>query len=123
MNYKWVKTASFFVALFASGAAFSADWVGPFTIKSISSSAEGSSSSSSFYRLRVEVNEAPQTGCAVTDGSGVFVYYSSTANSWGQHWMSLLMSAEAQGKKIMFYEKGTCSSIGLRFNGIQVVAD
>lgn len=62
-----------------------------------------------------------ETACAVTNSSRTFVYYSSTINSWGMQRGSLLMSAEAQGKEVMIYDIGSCSSIGARFNGVRLL--
>lgn len=112
--------------IWLSGFASAGEWIGPFSIESVSSSAESCGTScGSFYRLRVTVKEDLvgnlETACAITNNSRTFVYYSSTINSWGMQWGSLLMSAEAQGKEVMIYDIGSCSSIGAKFNGVKLL--
>ncbi|WP_290519143.1 hypothetical protein [Alcanivorax sp.] len=110
------------ICLFSSVVA-AGQWTGPYTVASISSSAESCGSGcGSYYRLRVEVKEDPGTTCQLTNDSGVFVYYSSTINSWGLQWASILMSAQAQAKQVMIYDQGTCSSLGLRLLGVKLVS-
>jgi|GEM_PF-3597949 hypothetical protein len=112
------------LAFLLSPFAISSEWSGPYTIASVSSSAESCGSGcGSFYRLRVKVNEQTDTGCDVTDQTQTFVYYSSTVNAWGNQWSSLLMAAEAQGLEVMIFEKGTCSSIGSVLLGVKLLTD
>lgn len=112
------------LAFLLSPLAISGEWSGPYTIASVSSSAESCGSGcGSFYRLRVQVNEQTDTGCQITDETQTFVYYSSTVNAWGNQWSSLLMAAEAQGLEVMIYEKGACSSIGSVLHGVKLLTD
>lgn len=41
----------------------------------------------------------------------------------GMQWGSILMSAEAQGKQVMLYDQGVCSSLRLVFVGVKIVSE
>lgn len=115
---------AFIVTFLFGGSAMAANWVGPYTVVKVTSSAEPCGTScSSYHRLRVTVKETPTTTCTLTNTTRTFVYYASDPNGWSDQWLNMLMSAQAQGLQVMLNSTETCSSIGMLIYGVEIATD
>lgn len=95
------------------------EWKGPFTIKEITHRAEHG-----LAVLTVAVDEINliNSGCSISDQEGFVSYWASTTNGYHSQWNSMLMAAQAQGKKVvLFIDGNTCSNwAGAIFWGVKI---
>ncbi|SIO96186.1 hypothetical protein VSP9026_03968 [Vibrio spartinae] len=87
--------------LLLSSTAFAGAWTEPLTVKDVSVSAsEGRFSGAA--QLRVTFDKPPVTSvCAATEK--LAVYDTGDINAWMQTWSSMLLTAQAQNKKVQIY--------------------
>ncbi|WP_159440412.1 hypothetical protein [Vibrio ruber] len=104
--------------LLLSSTAFAGAWTEPLTVKDVSVSVnEGRFAKA---QLRVTFDKPPVTSvCAATEK--LAVYDPSDMNAWIQTWSSILLTAQAQNKKVQIYMT-TCraNSVPLLY-GVRVI--
>lgn len=112
-----------FLFLLFSSSAFSAfEWKGPFTVQDTSLRWDNGYAVTD---VTVKEKELFSTGCIVSDEQGITSYRPTAINSWSNQWLSMLMAAQAQEKKVMlFVDSANCSSWGgVLFNGVRILTD
>ena len=93
-----ITVISLISGLLFSVNSFAREWTQPLTIKDISHTAdEGRFPGHS--QLRVTFNELPTTSIC-KPSEALAVYAANDANSWTKTWLSILLSAQAQNKKV-----------------------
>ena len=96
---KMKKTGLILLALLSANS-FAGEWTQPLTIKDVSYSfSEGTYSAA---QLRVTFDELPTTNiCKPTEA--LAIGDAPAPDGWTQMWMSALLSAQAQNKKVKIY--------------------
>ena len=100
---------------------FAGEWTQPLTIKDVStSSSEGRFRGN--FQLRVTFNELPTTSIC-NPSEALAVYTTSAPDKWGQIWMSSLLSAQAQNKKVKVFVYSCISNKTPLLHGVKVLRD
>ncbi len=109
-----------FLLLFAIPS-YGLEWVGPYTIKEVWSWAnDGYGLTSIVIKEKDQLN----TGCKVTDSTGLFSLWQGSMNLYNSNFLSTLFYADSQEKKIMIWLDNSCSSwAGKRFFGVKVLKE
>lgn len=96
-----ITVISLISGLLFSVNSFAGEWTQPLTIKDVSHSAK-EGKFSGYSQLRVTFNELPTTSIC-KPSEALAVYTSKDPNSWTRTWLSILLSAQAQNKKVRIY--------------------
>lgn len=120
---RWGKAFAVFLSLFSASQAYAArEWKGPFTIKEVNHRAENS-----LALITVAVDEINliNSGCSISDQEGFVSYWAGSTDGYHSQWNSMLMAAQAQGKKVMLFIDGnTCSTwAGAKFYGVKILTE
>lgn len=98
---------------------FAGEWTEPLKIKEVSyTSSEGTFASK---QLRAYFYTPPTTQTCVTTGNFA-VYPSSGPDTWDERWLSMLMAAQAQNKKVRVYIVN-CVSNTPRLYGVKILSE
>ncbi|MGF1749348.1 hypothetical protein [Vibrio cionasavignyae] len=93
-------------------------WYGPYTVDKVARYWDGN------HRMSVHVTETPNTTCDVTNTQQLATYYYGTSITFMQQFVSVLMAAQAQNKKVMLLLDYTChTTYGLNLHGIEILSN
>ncbi|MCL6270745.1 hypothetical protein M3P05_12505 [Sansalvadorimonas sp. 2012CJ34-2] len=116
-----MKKYLLFLLLF-SPLAFSGDWSQPLVVRDVYQLASHSPFGGGGYSQLWATfdSDVVSTTCPIRKSRAV--YYTNTANTWTQVWLSELLAAQAQGKKVQIWID-RCGGGEIVLHGVKVIRD